>query len=115
MLLSVGEHTHEIGVCKAIGATTRRILLQIFAESMSLTFLAGLAGLIFGRGLCALINVMGTMRDIRYNSVLVFQPVSGRMEAASIRQVRQVLGEIHKFNPADEKALIWDRFSEGFA
>ena len=61
------------------------------------------------------INVMGTMRDIRYNSVLVFQPVSGRMEAASIRQVRQVLGEIHKFNPADEKALIWDRFSEGFA
>ncbi|MGA2263312.1 MAG: ABC transporter permease, partial [Acidobacteriota bacterium] len=40
---------------------------------------------------------------------------SGRMEAASIRQVRQVLGEIHKFNPADEKALIWDRFSEGFA
>jgi putative ABC transport system permease protein len=58
MLLSVGERTHEIGVCKAIGATTRRILLQIFAESMALTFLAGLAGLIFGRGLCALINLL---------------------------------------------------------
>lgn len=60
------------------------------------------------------INVMGIMHDIRYNSVLVFQPVSGAMEGASVRQVRQVLGEIHKFNPADEKALILERFSEVF-
>jgi putative ABC transport system permease protein len=60
------------------------------------------------------INVMGIMHDIRYNSVLVFQPVSGAMEGASVRQVRQVLGEIHKFNPADDKALIFHRFSEVF-
>ncbi len=66
---------------------------------------------------CAMIpiNVMGIMRDIRYNSVLVFQPVSGAMENAAVRQVRQVLGETHKFNPADQKALIFDRFSEGFS
>jgi putative ABC transport system permease protein len=66
---------------------------------------------------CAMIpvNVMGIMRDIRYNSVLVFQPVSGAMEDAAVRQVRQVLGDIHKFNPADQKALIFDRFSEGFS
>jgi len=66
---------------------------------------------------CALIpiNVMGTMRDIRYNSVLVFQPISGSMEDAAVRQVRQVLAEVHKFNPADEKALIFDLFSEGFS
>ena len=65
---------------------------------------------------CALIpvNVMSTMRDVRYNSVLVFQPVSGAMEEPAVRQVRQVLAEIHKFNPADEKALIFSRFSEGF-
>jgi len=63
---------------------------------------------------CALIpfNVMGTMHDIRYNSVLVFQPVSGAMEGASVRQVRQVLGEIHRFNPADEKALLFEKYSE---
>lgn len=66
--------------------------------------------------LCAMIpiNVMGIVRDIRYNSVLVFQPVSGMMESGAVRQVRQVLGEIHKFNPADDKALILNRFSEGF-
>ncbi len=65
---------------------------------------------------CAMIpvNVMGTMRDIRYNSVMVFQPVSGAMEDAAVRQVRRVLGEIHKFNPADEKALIMQKFSMVF-
>ncbi len=56
MLLSVGERTHEIGICKAVGATTRRILLQFFAESMVLTLVAGLAGIVIGWTLCALIN-----------------------------------------------------------
>jgi putative ABC transport system permease protein len=60
------------------------------------------------------IKVMGIMRDIRYNSVLLFQPVSGFMEDAAVRQVGQVLGEIHKFNPADQKALIMDRYSQVF-
>jgi putative ABC transport system permease protein len=56
MLLSVGERTHEIGICKAVGATTRRILMQFFAESMILTLFAGLFGILAGWGLCALIN-----------------------------------------------------------
>ncbi|NWG14437.1 MAG: ABC transporter permease, partial [Acidobacteria bacterium] len=58
MLLSVNERTHEIGICKAVGATTRRILLQFFAESMALTVFAGLAGILIGWGLCALINLL---------------------------------------------------------
>jgi putative ABC transport system permease protein len=56
MLLSVGERTHEIGICKAVGATTRRILAQYFAESMTLALMAGLSGIMIGWGLCALIN-----------------------------------------------------------
>ncbi len=58
MLLSVGERTHEIGISKAIGATTRRILMQFFAESLTLTFIAGLAGASIGWGLCSLINLL---------------------------------------------------------
>jgi putative ABC transport system permease protein len=60
------------------------------------------------------INVMGTMQDIQYNSVLVFQPVTGPLEDAAVRQVRQLLADIHKFNPADEKALKFSCFSEVF-
>jgi putative ABC transport system permease protein len=56
MLLSIGERTREIGICKAVGATTRKILMQFFAESMILTMSAGLVGILFGWGLCALIN-----------------------------------------------------------
>jgi putative ABC transport system permease protein len=65
---------------------------------------------------CAMIpiNVMATMEDTRYNSVLVFQPTAGATEDAAVRQVQHVLAEIHKFNPADEKALIMSKFSEGF-
>jgi putative ABC transport system permease protein len=58
MLLSVGERTHEIGICKAVGATTRRILIQFFAESMVLTLFAGFSGIFLGWGLCALINLL---------------------------------------------------------
>lgn len=58
MLLSVQERTREIGVAKAVGATTRRILAQVFAESMALTFLAGTAGILSGWGLCALLNLL---------------------------------------------------------
>jgi len=58
MLLSVNERTREIGVCMAVGATTKRILLQFFAESMMLTIFAGLAGVFVGWGLCALLNLL---------------------------------------------------------
>ena len=65
---------------------------------------------------CAMIpiNVMGIMADIRYNDVLVFQPVNGVLEDRAVRQVRTILGEVHKFNPLDEKALLLDRSSEGY-
>jgi putative ABC transport system permease protein len=56
MLLAVGERTREIGICKAVGATTRRILMQFFSESMMLTLMAGFTGIFAGWGLCALIN-----------------------------------------------------------
>jgi putative ABC transport system permease protein len=65
---------------------------------------------------CAMIpiNVMGIMADIRYNDVLVFQPANGVLEDRAVRQVRTILSEVHKFNPLDEKALLFDRSSEGY-
>ncbi|MBP3252428.1 MAG: ABC transporter permease [Prevotella sp.] len=47
MMVTVRERTVEIGIRRAIGATPRMILSQIISESIVLTLVAGMSGILF--------------------------------------------------------------------
>lgn len=48
MLVSVTERTREIGIRKSVGATTKTILFQFLTESVIISMLGGIIGMIFG-------------------------------------------------------------------
>ncbi len=48
MMVTVRERTTEIGIRRAIGAKPRMILSQIISESIALTQVAGMSGILFG-------------------------------------------------------------------
>ncbi len=56
MLVTVSERTREIGLCKALGATNRTILLQFFLEGILLTLFSGLIGMGFAALLMAVLG-----------------------------------------------------------
>lgn len=54
MLVSVTERTREIGIRKALGASTKDILIQFLTESALLSALGGLIGVLLAIGLVSL-------------------------------------------------------------
>ncbi len=58
MLIAVKERTREIGVRKALGATTRAIERQFFLEGIFLTLFSGTVGMLLALGLCQLVNML---------------------------------------------------------
>ena len=72
LLISVKERTKEIGIRRAIGASPNHIRKQIILESVFLTIIAGIIGIILGAFILYLINI-GTknLEDIPFTNATV--------------------------------------------
>jgi len=63
MLVTVRERTKEIGIRRALGATPRNIIGQILSESVVLTLLAGIGGIVLGVGLLTATGIVLSQGD----------------------------------------------------
>jgi putative ABC transport system permease protein len=75
MLVSVTERTREIGIRKAIGATSGAILKQFLLESTVLAGLGGLLGVGVGIGLALLVRVVAPAFTPASGALADFTPV----------------------------------------
>ncbi|HET9359340.1 MAG TPA: ABC transporter permease [Vicinamibacterales bacterium] len=99
MLVAVRERTREIGVRKALGATTRQIQRQFFLEGFILTMLSGALGFIAALTLCAAVNML-PMPPRFQGMVLTWQA------GASAVAVLTLIGVATSTYPARRAALL---------
>ena len=60
MMVTVRERTTEIGIRRAIGATPKMILSQIISESIVLTLVAGMSGILFAVMILQMLEMYNT-------------------------------------------------------
>ena len=64
MMVTVRERTTEIGIRRAIGATPRNILGQVISESVILTVVAGMSGILFAVAVLEMLELGNTADGI---------------------------------------------------
>jgi putative ABC transport system permease protein len=62
MLVSVTERTKEIGLRKAIGASSRNILYQFLTEAVILSGIGGLIGVALGLGIAGVVSAVSPLK-----------------------------------------------------
>lgn len=71
LLISVKERTKELGVRRALGATPREVRQQIIMESVFLTMIAGIIGIVLGAGVLASIDAVTQDVEFPYTNPTV--------------------------------------------
>jgi len=64
MLATVSERTREIGIRRALGAKKRDIIVQFLSETLLLTFIGGVLGIILGSVIPFLVTYFGNMSTV---------------------------------------------------
>jgi ABC-type antimicrobial peptide transport system permease subunit len=72
LLISVNERIREIGIRKAVGAENRAVFQQFLVESVTISAVGGLMGLLLGAGICSLITLIASREGQQFTI-----PVSG--------------------------------------
>lgn len=101
MLVTVRERTKEIGIRRALGATPRNIISQILSESIILTLIAGISGLMVGVGLLSLIGYALSKSDQFFKDPQISFTV-----AIAALIILLVIGTLAGFIPANRAMSI---------
>jgi putative ABC transport system permease protein len=101
LLISVKERTKELGVRRALGATPKEVRSLIILESVFLTMIAGVMGIILGAGVLSLINKFTQDMDFPYANPTV--PIPYVLGALAIMVV---LGTLIGLIPAQRAVSI---------
>ena len=99
MLIAVRERTREIGLRKALGATSRSIHRQFIVEGLAITLLSGAMGIVAGWGLCQLINLLP--RPARFSGMII-TPGTGFIAASALA----IVGLLAALYPAARAAAL---------
>ena len=95
MMVNVISRKQEIGLRRAIGATRRDILEQFLSESLTISVLGGISGVILGAAVAALLNMLSDW-------LLLFSP----MAAVTGVVVSVILGTVFGSYPASQAAAV---------